>query len=115
MQRGEHQTEFANNKVDKSSDADEQQPRGTSELHCRNRLKFSDFAPDHKADQRLDSCERCGTVAPRQARTEREPKIPITSGPLTPRLMRTVSKLEYRNSKFETNSNFKTQHQTIRN
>jgi hypothetical protein len=38
MQRGEHQTEFANNKVDKSSDADEQQPRGTSELHGPNAL-----------------------------------------------------------------------------
>src|SRR5215470_12435659 len=38
MQRGEHQTQFANDKVDKSSDADEQQPRGTSELHGRNAL-----------------------------------------------------------------------------
>src|SRR5262249_9499203 len=38
MQRGEHQTEFANYKVDKSSDADEQQPRGTSELHGPNFL-----------------------------------------------------------------------------
>jgi hypothetical protein len=63
MQRSEHQTEFANNKVDKRSDADEQQPRGTSELHGPNRLKLSDLAPDHKADQRLDSCELCGTAA----------------------------------------------------
>jgi hypothetical protein len=38
MQRGEHQTEFANNKVDKSSYADEQQPRGTSESHGPNAL-----------------------------------------------------------------------------
>jgi hypothetical protein len=62
MERGKQQTEFANDKVHKSSDADEQQPRGTSELHGPNRLKLSDFAPDNKADQCLDSCELCETV-----------------------------------------------------
>jgi hypothetical protein len=57
MQRGEHQTEFANDEVNESYDADEQQPRGTSQLHGPSRLNLSDFAPDNKADQRLDSCE----------------------------------------------------------
>jgi hypothetical protein len=38
VQRGVHQTEFANDKVDKRSDADEQQPRATSELHGPNAL-----------------------------------------------------------------------------
>jgi hypothetical protein len=59
MQRGEHQTEFANDKVDESYDADEQQPRGTSQFHGSNHPNVSDFAPDNKADQRLDSRELC--------------------------------------------------------
>ena len=63
VQRGEHQTEFASDEVDESYDADEQQPRGTSQLHGPDRLNLSDFAPDDKADQRLDSCELCGTAA----------------------------------------------------
>ena len=62
MQRGKHETEFANDEVSESYDADEQQPRGTSQLHGLSRLNLSDFAPHNKADQRLDSCEPCGTV-----------------------------------------------------
>ena len=63
MQRGKHQTEFANGEVNEGYDADEQQPRGTSQLHGPNRLNLSDLAPDNKADQRLDSWELCETVA----------------------------------------------------
>jgi hypothetical protein len=99
MQRGEHQTEFANNKVDKSSYADEQQPRGTSELHGPNRLKLSDFAPGNKADQCIDSREVCGTVAPIYALTDSDRKTLATSAALTPQRTRLLSKLEYRNSK----------------
>jgi hypothetical protein len=62
MQRGEHQTEFANHEVNESHGADVQQPRGASQLHGPTALSFSDFAPDNKADQRLDSHELCGTV-----------------------------------------------------
>jgi len=38
MQRSEHQTEFANDEVNESYDADEQQPRGTSQFHGPNAL-----------------------------------------------------------------------------
>jgi hypothetical protein len=57
MQRGEHQTEFANDEVGESYDADLQQPRGTLQLHGPNRLNLSDVVPDNKADQALDSSE----------------------------------------------------------
>jgi hypothetical protein len=63
VQRGKHQTEFANGEVNEGYDADEQQPRGTSQLHGPNRLNLSELAPDNKADQRLDSRELCETVA----------------------------------------------------
>jgi hypothetical protein len=59
MQRREHQTEFAKDEVNESYDADVQQPRATSQLHGPNRPKMSNFAPDNKAGQRFDSCERC--------------------------------------------------------
>jgi hypothetical protein len=58
MQRSEHQTTFPNEEVNESYDADEQQPRGTSQFHGSNSPKLRDFGSKNKAVQRLDSCER---------------------------------------------------------
>ena len=51
MQRGKHQTEFPDDEVNESYDADEQQPRGTPRLHNAKRLGVGNFQANTSVGQ----------------------------------------------------------------